>query len=143
MWISGINPHQWCHQDTQFRLDAMYSKRLFNFKYQLHMWLRRRINGLVLRYTTASQGSFDGWHEWNSVKYCECVHLLSSICNMLVNFPLHMHSQPSFAHRLQIVKLASFRTSTQHNGLRAQNKGPLVWSILLERKMLYTRSPWL
>ena len=31
-----------------------------------------------------------------------------------------MHAKPSFAHRLQTAKMASFRTSAQNNGPRAQ-----------------------
>ena len=32
-----------------------------------------------------------------------------------------MHAKPSFAHRLEAAKMASFRTSAQNNGPRAQN----------------------
>ena len=35
-------------------------------------------------------------------------------------FSLHMHTKPSFAHRLQTAKMASSRTSAQNNGPRAQ-----------------------
>ena len=37
-----------------------------------------------------------------------------------------MHEKPSFAHRLQIAKMASSRTSAQNNGPRAQKNGPWV-----------------
>ena len=45
-----------------------------------------------------------------------------------------MHAKPSFAYRLQTAKMTSFRTS-------AQNSGPRVQNVLLERKMFYTRYP--
>ena len=41
-------------------------------------------------------------------------------------FSLHMHAKPSFAHRLQIAKMASSHTSAQNNGPRAQKNGPWV-----------------
>ena len=41
-------------------------------------------------------------------------------------FSLHMHAKPSFAHRLQTAKTASYRTSAQNNGPRAQKNGPWV-----------------
>ena len=46
-----------------------------------------------------------------------------------------MHAKPSFLHRLQTAKMASSRTS-------AQTYGPWVKRVLLERKMLDTRSQW-
>ena len=61
-----------------------------------------------------------------------------------------MHAKPSFTHRLQTAKMASSRTRAQNNGPRAQNNGPwvenhrpLVKRVLLECKMLDTRSLWL
>ena len=36
------------------------------------------------------------------------------------HFSLHMHTKPSFAHRLQTAKIASSRTSAQNNGPRAR-----------------------
>ena len=35
-----------------------------------------------------------------------------------------MHAKPSFAHRLQIAKMGSSRTSAQNNGPRAQKMAP-------------------
>ena len=52
------------------------------------------------------------------------------------NFSLHMHAEPLFAHRLQEVEIASSRTI-------AQNNVSWVQIVLLERKILCTRSPWL
>ena len=42
------------------------------------------------------------------------------------DFSLPMHAKPSFAHRLQIAKMASSRTSAQNNGPRARKNGPWV-----------------
>ena len=47
-----------------------------------------------------------------------------------MTFSLHMHTKLSFAHRLQVAKMASSRTSAQNNGPRAQN-GPRVSSVSL------------
>ena len=59
------------------------------------------------------------------------------------HFSLHMHAKPSFAHHLQTAKMASSHTSAQNNGPRVQNNRSWVKRVLLERKMLDTRSLWL
>ena len=61
--------------------------------------------------------------------------------NGKITFSLHVHAKSSFAYRLQT---ASSHNSAQNNGPRAQrNDGLWVQKVLLERKIYYTRFPWL
>ena len=55
--------------------------------------------------------------------------LLPSVCKIC--FSLHMHAKPSFAHRLQTVKMASSRTSTQNNGPEAHNRSVVGFKLYL------------
>ena len=56
------------------------------------------------------------WKIWNAWLYTICLTKMYSSS--------HMHAKPSFAHRLQIAKMASSRTSAQNNWPRAHNNGP-------------------
>ena len=54
-----------------------------------------------------------------------------------------MHAKPSFAHRLQTAKMASSRTSAQHNGPRAQkNTAPLhMWLVYVNKGIKQLQIP--